>query len=271
VSYRTILVELSSERAAATNLPVACGLAARFDATFTALHVVPRPYVPTTWDGGASVYIGPELIEAQRKAAEAARHRVEAAFRAACPDEPRATWRVAEGDPATLLAEAARAADLALVARPGQDAFEDPDLPERLVMSTGVPVLVLPPGASASLGRTILVGWNGSREATRAAHEALPFLATAERVTLCAVGESGAASLEAAAAMLRRHGVPVEPLAVPEHDRDAGAVLLAQAAERGIDLLVMGAYGHARLRELVFGGATRQVLSEAELPVLFSG
>ncbi|MEK0085833.1 universal stress protein [Benzoatithermus flavus] len=271
MSYRTILVELSSERVAETNLRVARRLAARFDASFVALHVVPPPYVPSTWDGGASVYIRPELLEAQRAAAEAARRRAEAAFRALCADDPRAVWREAEGDPATVLAEAARTADLLLVARPGPSALDDPDLPERLVMTTGVPVLILPQGAPEDLGRIILVGWSGSREATRAAHEALPFLTTAGRVILCAVGEGGVATLEPAAEMLRRHGVPVEPLAVTEPDDDAGAVLLAQAAAHDADLLVMGAYGHARLRELVFGGATRRVLSEATLPVLFSG
>jgi nucleotide-binding universal stress UspA family protein len=271
MSYRTILVELSSERVAETNLRVARSLAARFDARFTALHVVPPPYVPSPWAGGASVYIAPEILEAQRVAAEAARGRAEAAFRTACTEEPRAICRTVEGDPATLIAEAARTSDLLLVARPGPSALDDPDLPERLVMTTGVPVLILPEGASENIGRNVLVGWNGSREAARAAHEALPFLKSAERVTLCAVGETGRATLEPAAEMLRRHGVPVEPVALPEADHEAGAILLAQAAARGADLLVMGAYGHARLRELVFGGATRHMLNEATLPVLFSG
>lgn len=269
--YRTILVELSSERVAETNLRVACSLAARFDARFTALHVVPPPYVPTAWGGGASVYIRPEFLEAQRTAATAARDRAEAAFRAACGGEPRAAWREVEGEPAERLAEAARTSDLALVARPGPGAFDDPDLPERLVMTTGVPVLFLPPGAPDDLGRTVLVGWNGSREATRAAHEALPFLTGAGRVILCAIGETGLATLEPAAEMLRRHGAPVEALAVTEPDADAGTALLAQAESQGADLLVMGAYGHARLRELVFGGATSHILREAGLPVLFSG
>ena len=86
---------------------------------------------------------------------------------------------------------------------------------------------------------------------------------------LCAVGEQAETSLEAAAAMLRRHGVNVHPHKVDEPDGNAGEVLLAQAAAHGADLLVMGAYGHTRLREMVFGGATRHVLREATLPVLF--
>ena len=92
----------------------------------------------------------------------------------------------------------------------------------------------------------------------------------AKRVILCAVGDEAATSLEAAAAMLRRHGVAVQAHKVDEPDGNAGEVLLAQCSAHGADLLVMGAYGHTRLRELVFGGATRHVLREATLPVLFS-
>jgi nucleotide-binding universal stress UspA family protein len=69
--------------------------------------------------------------------------------------------------------------------------------------------------------------------------------------------------------MLRRHGVAVQPEQLDQPDGDAGEALLAHAAALGADLLVMGAYGHARLRELVFGGATRHVLRAASLPVLF--
>lgn len=69
--------------------------------------------------------------------------------------------------------------------------------------------------------------------------------------------------------MLQRHGVTIEPERIERSDGDAGEVMLAQAAAHGADLLVMGAYGHSRLRELVFGGATRHVLREATLPVLF--
>ena len=88
---------------------------------------------------------------------------------------------------------------------------------------------------------------------------------------LCAIGDQAETSLEAATAMLRRHGLAVQPHKVDEPDGNAGEVLLTQAAAHAADLLVMAPYGHARLRELVFGGASRHVLREATLPVLFSG
>ena len=104
----------------------------------------------------------------------------------------------------------------------------------------------------------------------RARPEFLPFLIAAQRVILCAVGTSAHADLDGALAMLRRHAVPVEPLVLDEADSRAGETLLDQCTTRGADLLVMGAYGHTRLREFIFGGATRQALQTAYLPVLFS-
>jgi nucleotide-binding universal stress UspA family protein len=266
--YRTILVELATERRAEANLPTALALAGRFEAALVAMHVIPPPFVPLAWEGGASVYIEPQLLEAQRQAAIAMRDRVEAVFQRLAGAEARARWVEAEGDAEQLLATAGHAADLVVTAG-SETAADVGELAERLIMNAGVPVLVLPPRARTDLGRTVLVGWNGKREAARAVHEALPFLAAAERVPLVAVGEQAVASLEDAAAMLRRHGVAVEPVAIAEPDGHAGEVLLAQAGTHRADLLVMGAYGHARLRELVFGGATRHVLREAGLPVLF--
>jgi nucleotide-binding universal stress UspA family protein len=164
--------------------------------------------------------------------------------------------------------------DLPLFDRPRGDlaelsAPEAPAVVEELTLAAGVPVPMLPPDASEQFGRTVMVGWNGSREATRAVHKALPFLREAERVTLLAVGETAADDVDAVAAMLQGHGVTIEPHRIEASDGSAGKVLFAQAVAHGADLLVMGAHGHSRLFELVFGGATRYVLREASLPVVF--
>jgi nucleotide-binding universal stress UspA family protein len=267
MTYRTILLDLTADELVEARLDVARSLASRFGAALIGMHVSPPPLQLAAWQGGMSVYIPPEVAEVQREAARKAKERVRAAFDRARGDDLTAEWREAEGDPGQFLAEAAHAADLVVTA----GGCGSPDVAERLVMATGVPVLALPPGAARDLGRVVLVAWKGSPEAARAAHDALPFLRTAERVVLCAVGERSAAGLDAAAAMLGRHQVPVRPERVDGTDAGAGAVLLAQAAAHGADLLVMGAYGHARVRELVFGGATRRVLCDATLPVLFSG
>jgi nucleotide-binding universal stress UspA family protein len=271
MAYRTILVDLTADGPVEARLDVARSLASRFDAVLVGVHVVPELFTPLPiWEGGGSVYMLPEVIEAQRKVNQEAKERVRAAFDRACGADPTATWREAEGDPVRLLAEAAHASDLVITSRGGALGTA-----EQLVTATGVPVLVLPPEMPRDFGRVVLVAWKGSPEAARAVHEALPFLqqhTAANRVVLCAVGEEAAAGAEAAAMMLEQHGVAVQPERVEQTDgRSTGEVLLAQATAHGADLLVMGAYGHARVRELVFGGATRHVLRHTTVPVLFSG
>lgn len=268
MTYRTILVELTTDAPLAGRLlRVARSLAARFGATLVGMHVT--PVIPPI--GGLSewaTYIPPEFVEAQREANSAARGRVRTAFEEVCGADQNAAWREAEGAPDRLLAAAARAADLVVAGRSENEAVS-PGAGEQLVVAAGVPVLMVPWHFDADFGKTVLVGWNGSREATRAAHDALPFLREAERVVLCTAGDPAEAGLDAAAAMLRRHGVAVEAEATAGSDRVAGEVLLGRADAHGADLVVMGAYGHSRLREIVLGGATRHVLREATLPVLF--
>jgi nucleotide-binding universal stress UspA family protein len=264
MAYRTVLMALTGDNGLEARLQTAQALARRFDAVLVGMHVMPPPFIPIP-DGEGLAYVLPELIEAQRKVNQGVKERVRLAFQRICGTGSTAVWQEAEGEPERLLAEAARTVDLVLV--PKGD--EGSHVVEQLAMAAGVPVLMLPRDTSDAIGTSILAGWNASREAARALHEALPFLCVAQRVVLCAVGEEAARNLEAAEAMLKRHGAAVEPQAIDQPDGDAGEVLLAQAAALGADLVVMGTYGHARLRELVFGGATRHVLRTATLPVLF--
>jgi nucleotide-binding universal stress UspA family protein len=269
MAYRTILVELADDTELEPRLRLARGLADRFDAVLIGMHVMPPPFVPASY-GEATGYLGPELLEAQRKANREIAEYVHVAFRGICDEGANAIWQEAEGDRGRLLAEAAHTTDLILARRAKVGDTNAPDVLDQLVTATGVPVLALPPGGFEDFGRTVLIGWNGSREAARAAHDALPFLQAAQRVILCAIGDQAGFSLEAAAAMLRRHCLSIQPHKVDEPNGNAGEILLVQAATHAADLLVMGAYGHTRLREMVFGGATRHVLREATLPVLFA-
>jgi nucleotide-binding universal stress UspA family protein len=271
MAYRTILADLSADDAAEPCLRLARALAARFDAALFGMHVMPEPFVPTAWQGGASVYLDPEVSEAQRRANLRMKERVQASFQRVCGEGPDVTWREAQGDPSELIVRAARASDLVVTAKGQPGALDPGGVLEALVMTAGVPVLVLPASAPDDVGQTVLVAWNGSREAARAVHGALPMLAKAGHVVLCGIGPDAATDLEPVAAMLGRHGIKVESEARPEPDRAAGEVLLDRARAHGADLVVMGAYGHTRLRELIFGGATRHVLREAALPVLFGG
>ena len=169
-------------------------------------------------------------------------------------------------------------ADLAVVARPdpaGQTAGP-PGFVESLVLTSGRPIIVLPPRVTTSRVRRILVGWNARREAVRAAADALPLLARAEAVEVLVVdperraaghGQEPGADI---ARHLARHGAQVEVRRLPSGGEEVGRVLLSQAAAFGADLVVMGAYGHSHLNAWMFGGVTRMVLREAGLPVLMS-
>jgi nucleotide-binding universal stress UspA family protein len=270
VTYRTILVELVTQAGMEERLRVADGLARRFGAMLVGMHAAPSPVELVAQYGWAAGYVGPDLIDAQEKANVEARTRARETFRRRCGDNATSAWRAAEGDPARLVAAAARTADLVVA---GRDQDGGAGLAEALLTTTGVPVLAFPPEVPAGeTGRSVLVAWNGSRESARAAHDALPLLRHGAReIALCAIGEEAAASLDDAAAMLARHGVRCEPVRLAGGDADAGALLLAEATARHADLLVMGAYGHARLREMMFGGATRHALARAPIPVLFGG
>jgi nucleotide-binding universal stress UspA family protein len=270
MSLKTILVQLADDPAATARLEVARRLARRHDAHLIGLHVLLPPLIATGLYGEAAIYAGPQLLEAQREANEELSQRVKTAFERLCGNDPDSEWREIEGEPAAVLAKEAHTTDLVVVAQNRAPELESWRVAEHLVVAAGTPVLMLPPTPVSELGKRILVGWDGSREACRAAHDALPLLLSAEGVVLCSVGDTVAETLEAAAQMLRRHRVSLEVEWVKDTGLGAGQTLLDRAARHGCNLVVMGAYGHSRLRELVFGGATRHVLFEAEMPILFS-
>ena len=146
--------------------------------------------------------------------------------------------------------------------------------PEKLLLSGRRPMLLIPYIGFETMGTHVGVAWNGTAEASRAVFDALPILRKAKSVALIAIDAEGdaddPASAEAMAQSLERHGVN----AIVRHSAsagiDIGSVLLSRLADDGIDLLVMGGYGHSRLREFVFGGATRSILQQMTVPVLMS-
>jgi len=149
--------------------------------------------------------------------------------------------------------------------------------PEKLLLASGAPILIIPSGwKSESIGNKILVGWNASREARRAVADALPFLVAASSVTLLVVdseqrarrnGEEPGADI---ALYLARHGARVDVEQVLSQGAPVADIILSYAAEHGVDLIVIGAYSHARPVEMMFGGVTQSLLKEAPVPVLMS-
>lgn len=167
-----------------------------------------------------------------------------------------------------------RHADMAVV---GQPLDGGPDHVTEFIMNGGRPVLVVPQyGSFDHAGGTILVAWNGSREATRAVFDALPLLQSADRVVILTldgapsdhgVGENPGADISM---VLARKGVTVELVHSTAGSLDVGNALLSRCVEMGADLLVMGAFSRHPLREKALGGATHHILKHMTLPVMFS-
>jgi nucleotide-binding universal stress UspA family protein len=186
---------------------------------------------------------------------------------------PTADWlhEIAPGDEA--IGQLARLYDLTVLARPLSDApVPRAALLETVLFEGGRPILVAPPEAPASLGEVVLVAWNGSTESARAITFAQPFLGRAKRVVVLAVegGSVPGPNVGEVERALCRAGIAAEASGVRPEGRPVGEVILAEAAKMGADLLVKGAYTHSRLRQMIFGGATSHILSEAKLPVLLA-
>jgi nucleotide-binding universal stress UspA family protein len=172
---------------------------------------------------------------------------------------------------------AARYADLLVVGQSSPDAATPANLPESVALATGRPILVMPHiGVGKPPGKKVVLCWNASRESARAASDALPFLTAAEEVIVLVVdperkkGDHGAEPGADVAVWLARHSVKVTVQREFATDSDTGNVIVSRAADLGIDLIVMGIYGHSRARELVMGGVSRTLLASMTVPVLMS-
>ncbi len=141
------------------------------------------------------------------------------------------------------------------------------------LFESGRPILLTPPSPPEQIATNVLIAWNGSTEQTRAIAFAIPLLQRAERVTVLTIpGGAGVPgpSGEQLTRSLRRNGIPATPLTVELDGRSTGETILATSASQGCDLLIKGAYTQSRLRQLIFGGATRHILANAPLPVFMA-
>ena len=274
--YKTILAHFDSTERAGARLEAAASIANDFDAHLVAVYSIMSPLYsePFVADGGA--FVAQELLRFQeRKDAEA-----RAAFDKLVPTLGRQVeWRSEAGDPATVLNEHGRYADLIVVGQYDEDHPNDttPDFIGRVIMGSGRPVLVIPyTGASASIGKRVMVSWNASREAARAVSSSLPLLRRAQDVQVTTfnarAGRGGHGDVPGAdiATFLARHGVKANVSGSTSKDVDIGSMILSRADDFQSDLIVMGGYGHSRAFEFVMGGATRTLLESMTVPVLFA-
>jgi nucleotide-binding universal stress UspA family protein len=277
MTYRTIVVHAGADARRRERLEIAAKLAAQFDAHLVGLFALTELMVPFALGGNAGM-----VIEAERRWRDEveAQARREFAAAAAAAGAQKTEWRRSDRGALGATRLSARYADLVVVGQHDPDRSIEERLPgyftEELVLSAGRPVLVVPyAGRFATVGTRVLVAWNASAEAARAVTDALPLLARAKSVEVVAFepqrpdADHGAEPGADIALFLVRHGVKVS-VARQQAGIDVGSQILSRAADTEADLIVMGAYGHSRTRELVLGGATRSLLEAMTVPVLMA-
>ncbi len=275
MTYKTILVHMDTGERAATRLAFALEIAGRANAHLVGLHAVSAPRIPAY----AAVEGGDRMREYQEKALAELAARARATFDriARSSGYPSLEWRESQGDAAEVVPLHARYADLVILGQSnGAEATGvEADFVDRVLLAAGRPALVIPyAGTFKEVGTRVLVAWNASREATRAVTDALPLLQQADEVNVVAFNPDGSPHGEVPGAdialFLARHGVKVTVSHERGRDIDVGNLLLSRAADMDVNLIVMGAYGHSRMQELILGGATRTILQSMTAPVLMS-
>jgi nucleotide-binding universal stress UspA family protein len=288
MATKTILVPMSGLATTPAPLDAALTVGNRLGAHVEALHVSidPRDSVAYVGEGMTSAMIEDVMASAEQEANERlarARQRFEEAcsknavsLSDAAGSEGKATANFTEvvGREEDYVASKGRLADLIVAGRSDNDEELSPSATlETALMDTGRPVLVVPPGDSVDhLGTTIAIAWNGSVESARAVSAALHFLCEAERVIILEVEEAGkhGPSADEVVGYLAQHGVKATSRDIRASARSVSDNLLAAVREEKADLLVMGAYTRSRLRRLIFGGVTGDILDSAPVPVLLA-
>lgn len=277
MAYQTMMVFLNDAEQAKQLIKAAINIANRHHAHLIGVYV--KPPLQIYANGDAAVYLMNDHQEYHEKLSR----QLEELFLSMTSNEDFVTeWRYisrALTSTPDAVAEISRTADLLIVGQKNIGA-QDPDIwksTEQLLMTAGRPVLIIPRQHDfEAIGSQVFVAWDGGASSTRATFDSLSALQLADSVTLHRInttqddrhrivgvpGEMGKS--------LNRHGIKVELVESDAYTSDIGAELLTYAREKGADLLVMGAYGHSRFREYIFGGVTRHVLDNMTLPVLMS-
>jgi nucleotide-binding universal stress UspA family protein len=276
MTYQTILVQLDDTPACEQRIRTAARMTKRFAGLLQGIYAT---------QSSADMQKDQALLAvtevARNMSAKERRHRVEARFRQIVEDEGATSTVLAMSgsDVTDEIVVAVRCADLSIVGQPDIDndrtGFQK-RLVENVLLGGGAPLLVVPRGVLTNdTGTNVLIAWDGGREASRAIRDAMPLLTTALQVTVISVVEphaarDGSRTLDTLRAYLATHRVDARFKRREAVNTDATEHLLSEAANIGADLIVMGGYGHPRLRELVLGGVTRRMLDSMTIPVLIS-
>lgn len=272
--YKDILLHLSDDGRLEERARFAADFAARFNARLTAVFTLTPP-IPLAygWD-----FVPAEYYQQQADEARAVADRAKAIFdQEAKRAGVSAQWITSEQPALDILLALGRSYDLVIAGQPNS---ETADLNRgvgvplgALTLAMGRPVMAFPyTGRYPARARTAIIAWNGSRESARAVHDALPLLQDARSVLVLTINatEAVAASAIALTQNLVHHGIPARTKQIKIEEIEAGEALLSALVDEGAELLVMGIYGHSRVREMILGGVSETLLESMTVPVLMS-
>lgn len=285
MTIKTILVPLDGSDVSRDALKTAIAMARDCEAHLNVVHVRanPKDAVPLLGEGMSGAVIEDIIAAAEKEAVERAR-RAREIFDEVCSSQgiawvdgppaaggPTATWIEETGREDEVVALRGRLADMIILSRPTDDAAVAATMTlNASLVETGRGVLIVPPGGAENFGKRVAISWNGSAEAARAVAASMSIIEDAEKVLILTIdGDSASPNVATELSnYLAWHGVNAEVETSPVDDSQVGPTVLHKCAEWNADMLVMGAYTHSRLRQLIMGGVTRYVLSEAKLPVV---
>jgi nucleotide-binding universal stress UspA family protein len=274
---KDVMVPVDGTAADEVRLAAANHIAEVFDSQIIGLFVNVLPVATVPEDGIGAIQVA-KLIDTARQAADKLETRLtERLARLQKPTQLR-RFDIVDGAAAEIAAREARTADAFVALRPNGARGEPEHLVEGVLFDSGRHIILVPGRKAAAANvkfERILVAWNGSRESARALSEALPYLHKAKAATVIVVDEEPATEGQAllgknAVEHLRHHNIKATLHHARLQDHDVGATLIAEARRHQADLIVMGGYGHSRLREWLLGGATYELMHKAPVPLLLA-
>jgi nucleotide-binding universal stress UspA family protein len=277
---KTILVPVERNDLIESSLATACLLAKTFDSYVEGFALSQQLSLLTAADSVGQVVLYPADLAHEDQTAEESRQLFEDIMQryAVVPQDqskqgPCFKWndRSASGD--SFLGSYGRVFDITVVGRPGPSAIS-PRMStlETALFESGRPILIAPPIAPSRFGEVVTIAWNGSTESARTIAFCKPIVRRARHVVVLTIEGTGVPgpSGEDVALNLQRNGISCEAMTVNRGDRSPGAAILEEATRLGSDLIVKGAFTQSRLRQMIFGGATRHIIAETTLPVFMA-
>jgi nucleotide-binding universal stress UspA family protein len=277
MTIKAILVHIDDRSGCEQRIELAARIAARFASRLDGMYLVPASHAFQDDDR-----LLPPVEVAKRMSEKEARQHGEALFRKIAASAALADvgFQVVDGGAIDAGIPEIRCSDLTIIGQPAPEsdtAGVSRRLAENAVIGGGAPILLVPcKGVPVDSLSQVIIAWDGGREAARSVRDALPLMQRADRVTVVSwvdrhdMAQDGTRSHARLGAYLLAHGIEAQFKRLHAATAEIGERLLSQAADIGADLIVMGGYGHARLRELVLGGTTQQVLEAMTVPVLMS-